>query len=782
VALAASGIASSDPFFRMADSTFSIPVREFVDFAYRTGGLGGDGKFLAANRAVEGTKGHRRVQRSRGDDYRAELAIEKTFERAGVTLRLVGRVDGVWETATPPRVEEIKTVEGAWPGVPDPLHRAQLRIYAALLAEANAWPQVETQLTYLDLDTDAETPFHEVETADALATYLAVTLDLWFDWLIPQAAWRRARDESVTAMAFPLGGFRPGQRSFSAAVYRTIRDGGRLFAEAPTGTGKTLATLFPAAKALPLHDGKIFYVTARTPGRHAAEEALDHLRAAGARLRSISLTAKRKICFSESPSGCDLRTCPYAAGYFDRYKPALRELLERGRIDRPGIEEIARKHTVCPFELSLDASNWTDVIIGDFNYVFDPTARLQRHFAEGGTSHVVLVDEAHNLVDRSREMYSATIAAEMFEAPRAPIKGSGSRRARSAFVAAARAIDTLLASAPASALPARDYHDGAIATTGHPTALIETLRAGVGAIEDFLAEQDAGTDLSTWLEPWFAMLAFLRAADLFDENFRTLLDPRRREVTLFCVDASAHLRKTLDELRAAIFFSATLSPTDYFHQLLGGRDEDPTLALPSPFDPAQMPVTILGHDVTFRGRAASLVAVARDVAAHVRAHPGNHLVFTPSFSYLDDLAEALDALGLPTVTQAASMDEASRDEFLANFAAAGNAVGLAVLGGIFSEGIDLPGERIVGVSIVGIGLPRLSLERDALQAHFEATRGAGFDFAYRFPGMQRVLQAVGRLIRTETDRGAALLIDRRFHETRTRLLLPAWWRIERGRP
>ncbi len=762
----------------MSASISSVSVHEFIDFAYRTGDLGGTGRILSSNRAVEGTRGHRKIQGTRGDDYQPEVAVERTFTRDGVTLRVVGRIDGLIETATPPLIEEIKTVDGNWSGEPAPLHRAQVRTYAAILCEQNEWPHAETRLTYYHLDTEQESAFDETEDAATLASFLTATLDRWFEWLIPREQWRALRNDSVAALEFPLGGFRRNQRTFAAQVYRAIRDGGRLFAEAPTGTGKTLATLFPAAKALPLIDGQIFYVTAKTPGRHAAQEALDQLRAAGARLRGISLTAKRKICFNATPTGCDLRTCPYALGYYDRCKPAVRELLEHERLDRETIESVARTHTVCPFELSLDASNWTDVVIGDFNYVFDPTARLQRHFENADRRHVVLVDEAHNLVDRSRSMYSASLSAADLDLQGRKMTGTGAGRAQGAFAAAIRAIDTALDEAGPSDLPARDYHADATAHAETPDDLLAVLRESAGAIERFLTEQPDGADLSPWLAPWFAILTFLRAADGYDDTCRTILEPADKRVTLFCADASARLAITLSGLRATVFFSATLTPIDYFCELLGGTKTDPAISLDSAFSGDQMPVTVLPHDVTYRNRDATLDAVASAIRNHVAAHPGNHLVFTPSFAYLDALSEALDAADLNLMEQTSGMDETARDTFLANFATAGDTVGLAVLGGIFSEGIDLPGDRVVGVTVVGIGLPRLSIERDILRWHFEQSRGQGFDYAYRFPGMQRVLQAVGRLIRSETDLGAALLIDHRFRESRTRVLLPRWWHVD----
>ncbi len=765
----------------MEEFTTTISVRELVDFAYRTGNLGGSGKIVSSSRAVEGTRGHRRLQRERGAGYDAEIGVEATASRDDVTMKIVGRVDGIRAAASPPMVEEIKTVKAGWSGEADPMHRAQLRIYAAILAGQRGWEGVEVRLTYLDLETGEESIFAEVEGASSLAAFYEATVEFWFGWLIPKARWETERNASVAAMEFPLGGFRSGQREFSVEVFRTIRDGGQLFAEAPTGTGKTLATLFPAVKALPQIAGQIFYVTAKTPGRIAAAEALAHLRGAGAKLRSVALTAKRKICFNAGSSGCDLRTCPFALGYFDRYRPALRELLGRETLDREAIEEVARAHTVCPFELSLDASVWTDVVIGDLNYVFDPTARLQRHFEIGDRRHVVLVDEAHNLVDRSREMYSATLRAGDFKLEGGPkMKGTGSGRARAAFAETARTLADFAGAGVQSEIAERRYHAGGVAVKARPDELITGLRENASAIERFLTEQPEGADLSTWLEPWFELLAFLRAADGYDEKCWTICQPDERSVRIFCADASGRLAETLGGLQATVFFSATLTPLDYFQRLLGGGEGSRSLEIASPFAGDQMRLTVLGADVTYQGREASLPAVTRAVAQHVASLAGNHLVFCPSFAYLDSLSGELDEFDFDLVEQTSSMGEAARDEFLAKFERAGDAVGLAVLGGVFAEGIDLPGDRVVGVTVIGIGLPGLSLERDILVREFERTHGSGFDYAYRLPGMQRVLQAVGRLIRSERDRGVVLLVDQRFNEARTRKLLPAWWPVLQG--
>lgn len=763
---------------------FRITVREMVEYVHRAGNLAGESGFRPANRAVEGTRAHRRLQAARGETYQAEVPVSRTFERHGIRLILTGRVDGILAESTPPVVEEIKSVDARWPGKPDAVHVAQLRTYAALLAEDNGWKTIEHRLTYVDLETELETTIQDTETHESLAGFLDETLHEWFAWLVPRAAWLKARNESLTDLPFPFDKYRAGQRDLAKAVYRAIRDKNDLFVEAPTGLGKTLATLYPAVKTLPLlADGQIFYVTAKTSGRLSAEQALEKMRRSGARLKSVMLTAKRKICFTEDPAGCDPRTCPFAIGYYDRIKPAVRDLLEADHLDRARIDATARAHQVCPFELSLDASLWTDVVVGDFNHVFDPTSRLQRHFGEGPVRHVVLVDEAHNLVDRSREMYSATLAAPQLTVGPGGGRVKGGTSVRRALTEAASALTAWLGglSSTDSLLAARSHHDGAIALETPPRELVGELKKLSRKMEAFLAAQRPGQVLSGWLLPWFELTAFLRAVDAFDDTCRFLADPQKQSVTVFCADPSARLAFTLKGLRSTVFFSATLTPMDYFLSLLGGGDDTPAVSFDSPFLADQMRLRVLPHDVTFKGRAESLAPVAEAVSRHILAHPGNHLVFCPSFQYLTELENSLTPLlpGISLHAQSSSMDDARRSEFLDRFLPGAQTVGLAVLGGIFAEGVDLPGDRLIGVTVVGVGLPRLSLERDILQAHFEKTRGQGFDFAYRFPGMQRVLQAVGRLIRSEEDTGAALLIDYRFRESRYRTLFPKWWQVEK---
>ena len=586
-------------------------MRELVAFVHRTGGLAGTGAFRASDRALEGGRAHRRVQGRRTGDYEAEVTVEWKAIRGSVDLTLSGRIDGLRAKDSPPVVEEIKSVDQFWDGVADPLHLAQLKIYAAILAIQRDWAEVELHLTYLNLETDGETVLPFRLTRAELEEFFESTLGVWFDWLKVEARWISLRNTSLEKLEFPFEGFRGGQRELARRVYRAIRDRRNLFAEAPTGLGKTIATLFPAVKALPLlGDGKVFFLTAKTPGRIAAAEALGHLRRAGARLRSLTLTAKNRICFTENPAGCDPRVCPYAISYHDRIRPALRELLEHETLDREIVESVARKHTVCPFELSLDASSWCDIVIGDFNHAFDPSARLQRHFAEGGGRHVILVDEAHNLVDRSRDMHSATISPENLEVRPGAVRAKGALKVRRALEKARASLIEAVGMPSPDLLPARDYHDGSVFLE-MPKDLLPTCRDAARALEGLLASLKPGTDLGGWIEPWFALNDWLRAAEAFDDACRFLIHPQEQSATVYCADPSSRLRADLKTLRCAVFFSATLSPMDYFHELLGGTEEDALAVFDSPFKPDQMRLRILAADLTYKGRAASLACELR---------------------------------------------------------------------------------------------------------------------------------------------------------------------------
>jgi DNA excision repair protein ERCC-2 len=823
----------------------TVQVRELVEFVLRRGDLGGEGEFVGSDRALAGIRGHQKIQRSRPTGYLTELPVEHAVDADEFTLQIRGRIDGLLITSELVLLEEIKTVRGAWNREADPLHWAQARIYGFIHAQQQELKALDIQLVYLELETGRVTEFRQTFSFAELSGFFAATTAIYVDWLREQHHWRLARNASIAALAFPFPDYRAGQRELAVAAYRTLASGGRLFLAAPTGIGKTISVLFPAVKAL--GEGRlerIFYLTARTVGRAIAEKALADLRQAGLKLRAVTLTAREKVCVREGQP-CDPLTCPLALGYYDRVRPAMREALGQEKITRRVLESLGQKHQVCPFELALDVSVWADAVICDYNHVFDPLVYLRRHFSEAGGEFGFLVDEAHNLVDRAREMFSADLdGRELLEVKRA-LKTAAPRcaKALAKLQAEMRKLGSPAAPPeesyqasdpsreldlfPAQAATRETSERGVITSREFPDRLIEPLETALAEAEIWLARNPPAEFRADLLELYFRLHAFRRTAELYDERYVTIIENKPdATVRLFCLDPSLLLRQALARGKAAIFFSATLTPMDYYRALLGGAPEDPVLQLSSPFPPENLAVLIQDRIQThFKGRAESLGDVAAAIGTLVQGRRGNYLVYFPSYQYLNAVLQEFQARhpasGVPdtdpgslspgertgvragnshthfplgvhgegigtevkVLVQRPGMTEPEREAFLAAFSTehGETLVGFAVLGGIFGEGIDLVGERLIGAVIVGVGLPQLCLERDLIRDHFQRQNAAGFDFAYTFPGMNRVLQAVGRVIRSGTDRGVVLLIDARFNESRYRRLFPAWWKFVRVR-
>jgi len=783
----------------------TISVRDLVEFVLRAGDLGGAREFVGSDRALAGIRGHQKIQRSRPTGYLTELPVEYRVETEEFTLHIRGRIDGLFITSDQVLLEEIKTVQGTWNHEADPLHWAQAKFYAFIHAQENALKELVLQLVYLELPAGRVTEFRQTISFAELSDFFAATTAVYVDWLRERHRWCLARNASTATLTFPFPAYRPGQRELAVAAYRVLANGGRLFLAAPTGIGKTISVLFPAVKAL--GEGKlerIFYLTARTVGRAIAENALSVLRRGGLKLRALTLTAKEKVCVRNGHP-CDPLTCPLTLGYYDRIKPAIREALAQEEITRSVLEAVGQKHQVCPFELSLDVSVWADAIICDYNYVFDPQVYLRRHFEEDGGAYGFLVDEAHNLVDRAREMFSAELdGREILDVKRA-IKKAAPRCAKAlaelhttmrqlgsaiepheeSFKASDTSVELNLF--PAKAATIRHEENGVSTSPEFPDSLIEPLETALEEAESWLVKNQPTEFREALLALYFQMHSFRRTAELYDERFVTIIesDPDMK-VRQFCLDPSLLLRKALARGKAAIFFSATLTPMDYYRTLLGGEPEDPVLQLSSPFPSENLAVLIQDRIQThFKGRSESLGEVVEAIGTLVQGRSGNYLVYFPSYQYLNDALQAFQIHfpSVPVLVQRPGMTEPERDAFLAAFSVehGETLVGFAVLGGIFGEGIDLVGERLIGAVIVGVGLPQLCVERNLIRDYFQKQNAAGFDYAYTFPGMNRVLQAVGRVIRSDNDRGVVLLIDARFNETRYRRLFPPWWKYLRVR-
>lgn len=792
----------------------SVPVRELIEFALRGGNLGSESDFVGRARALAGTRGHQQIQRSRPAGYQKEVPVAYEVDAGELILRIQGRIDGFLATPEEVLLEEIKTIQGSWGHVADPLHWAQAKLYGYIYAHDHVLEKITLQLTYLDLDTGELTEFRETLSAAELAVFFGETTAIYLEWVLERHRWCQQRDRSIRSLDFPFPEYRPGQRKLAVAAYRTLARGGRLFLEAPTGIGKTMSVLFPAIKALA--EGKlerIFYLTARTVGRVVAEQALGELRQAGLRLRTLTLTAKEKLCVQEGQP-CDPGNCPFAIGYYDRRKPAMRDALSHDGITRAVLEAVALKHQVCPFELSLDLSAWVDAIVCDYNYVFDPKVYLRRHFDKESADNGLLVDEAHNLVDRAREMFSAEIHSREIQEVRRAIKSAVPRCAKAftRLISAmrkiggaselitepaepadlARELNLFPSGQPTEELPARPAPRRGLPQNRNPGQEVRTIRElpaqVIPLIEDALNEAEAwlaknqpAAFRQRLLELFFRLHSFLRVAGIYDEHFVTIVESGEAvRLRLFCLDPSHLLREALQRGKAAVFFSATLTPIDYYRTLLGGDESDPLLQLPSPFPPENLAVLVHSRIRTnLRARTETLTDVLQAIAALVECRHGNYLIYLPSYEYLGMVREPLAAL-LPAVrimAQRPGMTEGEREAFLAAFAGENpeTLVGFAVMGGIFGEGIDLVGDRLIGAVIVGVGLPQITVERDLIRDYFQEKTGAGFEYAYSFPGMNRVLQAAGRVIRSETDRGVVLFIDTRFAHERYRCLFPRWW-------
>ena len=761
----------------------TLPIRRLVEFLLRTGSI--DSRFTGFDRALEGARLHRKLQRAavkEYPDYQAEAALKQDYTCAGIAYTLEGRADGIFtDKDGTPTIDEIKTTTlppEFITGEQSPEHWAQAQIYAAIYARQQGLPAMRVRLVYYQVDEDLEFTFNHDYSADALDAIVTDLLTQYAPWAKRSAEWQRMSRASRQALPFPFASYRPGQRAMMNAVYKTCTEGGQLLCQAPTGIGKTMSVLFPALKAVG-EGGPIFYLTARGTTRAAAENALTLLRAADPdlKLRSVTLTAKDKICLQEHRE-CTPEACPYANGYYDRVKAALWDDLDTHALTADALQALARKHKVCPFELGLDLSLWCDVVVGDYNYLFDPVVHLMRFFETAG-DYLFLIDEAHNLPGRARDMHSASLCKSVFyDAKKRLGKGKSSlknalTKVNNIFIEWRHRCEEVLGDSRFG----RTYFEKSRAEDFDRalTKLCEPL-------EIWLDEhRDPGETHDALLQLYFDIRAWLRVADTFDNHFVLQISAVGSEVraAMLCLDPSDFLAADFAKGRAAVLFSATLAPAGYYKDLCGLPDAR-AVALRSPFDPANMGLWCARQVSTrYKDRADSIAKVSDLLAVMAAAQPGHYLVFFPSYSYLQQVWEDFTARypDQPTLCQESTMDEGQRTEFLAQFLARDGKplLGFAVLGGVFGEGVDLTGESLIGVAVVSPGLPQIGPRQEQLRDYFEETRGAGFDYAYRYPGMNKVLQAAGRVIRTPQDRGVVLLIDDRFLAPDTRRLMPPHW-------
>ncbi|MBN2628617.1 MAG: ATP-dependent DNA helicase [Spirochaetales bacterium] len=765
----------------------SLAVREFIEITAREGDMAGG--FFSNRRAVDGTLGHKKVQAKRPIRYEKEKSVEKTFTKGEHTLRLEGRIDGVFLT-DPPELEEIKTVErdfpGSWEETP-PLHRAQLLVYGGLYRK-EAEDTYKLTLTYFHLRSEKEEHYSRTMTGSELSVYLDELLDVYFAIEERRRLWTEERNASCRELSFPYGEFRAGQRDLSARVFLTLRDECFLMAQAPTGTGKTMGTLFPAVKALGEDRvDRIIYLTARTPGRTLAAEAVRDMEKSGARLITVILTGKEKMCRTPEARQCDPEFCPYAEGYYDKLNLLLERIAEDPFYDRDRFNALADELEICPFELSLDMGLEADILVADFNHLFDPVVSLKRYFARPGERYAALIDEAHNLPDRGRDMFTARLTKDAILEIKRSLRKTHPALEKSPLI---RALEGLNRQLLAFRRLCDEKPESAIVLTEPDKPFLDKIQRFNQLAEENLREDLPPETYSLLMKFYLDTRFFSRLSELFGEPFRFVLTAKGKkncEAALLCLHPAPLLKEGFEKCRSAVLFSATLSPADYFQRILLDTDREVRrLDMESPFEPRNCPV-ILRTDINtrYRGRKESLDRLVEAIKTGREMGRGNHLVFFPSYRYLESARERWEELypDRKLLIQTGGMSEEAREAFLNRFKEAVDTgkplLAFAVMGGIFGEGIDLPGDLLTGVTVVGTGLPGICLERDLLKEFYEKTEGRGFDFAYRLPGWNRVLQAAGRVIRKETDRGIIQLIDDRFAHGDYRRLYPAHWHINR---
>lgn len=758
-----------------AMTELALSVRDLVRCCFRQGDI--DHRFRPAPTGAEGIEGHQRVYRRRPGSYRAEYPVDYRTELAGQALRLRGRADGFDPAAG--LVEEIKTCRVDPAGIPEALTRAHLaqgRLYAAVIAADRDLPGLTVRLTWLHLDEDREYPLEQHYTRAELDDFLGDALARFANWVRQVADLAAARDQSLQALPFPHAAFRPGQRDLAERVYKCIDRGGQLLLEAPTGLGKTAAVLYPALKALGRgkHE-RLVFCTAKSSGRLAAERAVAGLAAAGYRGRALTLSAKERVCLSPG-SACHGDDCPYARGYYDRLPAAMSAALERPGLRRDDLQDLAREFQVCPYELAWDLEPWVDTLIADVHYLYSLAPALGLRAQETGERLTVLLDEAHNLPGRARGMYSARLAKAGVLAARRELPAGGLRRAL-------ERINRVLLALQKTPWQDPDWDSREQA----PAELLQALQRFAADMGEQLARQPVAlVRHRALMDLYFDTLQWLRCVDNWGPDYRCELHrgegPQGLEVHLNCLDPARLLGARQAACHAVVAFSATLSPWHWARDALGLEPEAVCFRADSPFDPGQLQVEVATHvDTRFRRRQESLPSLAALLRDWLQRVPGNCLLYFPSYRYLED---CLGALGNPPgrhlAIQRPGEGDNGREAFLELMETRRDVAAFCVLGGAFGEGIDLPGERLTSVVVVGVGLPQVNRDSLAQQDFYQRKYGSGFTYAFQYPGMQKVSQALGRVIRSTQDRGCALLVDSRYRQPDYRQLLPPWWQYRPG--
>lgn len=762
---------------RAKEEIVKVSVRNLVEFILCTGDLNyikGAGT-QSTNAMQEGSRIHRKIQKQMKAGYHAEvplsIVVPVEAENISFSLCIEGRADGIIEEPDIV-IDEIKGVYTQLSYLTEPIaiHRFQVMCYAYMYAKKKKLLKIDIQLTYCQIETEEIKRFKETFSLEKLESWFRDLIDEYAKWIKWQLNWKKERTDSIKQIQFPFS-YRTGQRKLAVGVYQTILEGKKLFIEAPTGVGKTISTVFPSVKAM--GEGlisKIFYTTAKTITRTVAEEAFQLLREQGTKIKIVTITAKEKLCILKK-AVCNPDICERAKGHYDRINKAVFELLvNNDEISRELIEEYAATYKVCPFEMCLDAALWCDGIICDYNYIFDPNVYLRRFFSDGKKqNYIFLVDEAHNLVERGREMYSAVLYKQAFLEVKSLVK-QNSNKMKNKLEACNQ--DMLFLK--------RECEEYQIISS--ISNLVIHLTRLFAEYEEFLSTYPVSEERERVLNLYFDIQHFLAIYEIIDDKYLIYTDYNEEgdfRIKLQCVDPSSNLLHCLERGKTTIFFSATLLPIQYYKEQLGGTEKDYAIYIPSPFEHSNR-LLMVGSDVSTkytRRNEKEFNKIVEYIQTFVKIKTGNYLVFFPSYQMMNLILSCIKRNDIDIIVQKNSMSEKEREEFLRNFVEKPKKtkVGFCVIGGIFSEGIDLKNDRLIGTIIIGTGLPMICHERDIFRKYFDEKGKNGFYYAYQYPGMNKVLQSAGRVIRTAKDKGVVLLLDERFLQESYQVLFPREW-------
>ena len=750
-----------------------ISIRNLVEFIMRHGSI--DNRYTSSIKAIEGIRGHQKVQKSYGDNYTAEVPLKYTLTYEDLEIMVEGRADGILIEDEKTIIDEIKTTTKDLLLIDEntnPLHWAQAKCYGYIYSMQNELDNIDIQITYYNIDTKSTRILRQSYTLKELEEFFFWLIDEYKSWAQLESDWVNKRNESIKKLKFPFENYRPGQRELAVRVYKSITDSKKCFAQAPTGTGKTISTIFPAIKAMGEDKtSKIFYLTAKTITREVAQNTISLMRKKDLKLKAVTITAKEKICKMDEVN-CNPEYCPYANGYFDRINNSLKDILAKyNDYSKDNIEKISEEYMLCPFELSLDLTNLSDVIICDYNYVFDPRVYLKRFFDTKTTDYTFLIDEAHNLVDRAREMYSATLNEEKFVKVKKLISKKDKRITRVIKEIQSYFEDKL------EDLTTLDEND--LVESEAPLELCEILSSFIKFVDEYLARTNEENE--ELMDLYFDVYSFLSISDFYDKNYTTIYTKTFNGMTIkiYCVNPQKVIEEKMKKAKSNIIFSATLIPMDYFMKMYSYDEEDFIINLKSPFD-VKNRLLIIGDNVatTYNKRFETSEDIASYIENCVQAKKGNYMVFFPSYKYMDLVFDKMkeNYPNINTSIQESNMSEEEKEEFLSMFDEDNKEthVGFCVLGGHFSEGIDLTNDKLIGVIIIGVGMPQIGIERDIIKDHMKDSN-KGFNYAYVYPGMIKVLQAAGRCIRTDDDKGVILLLDKRYSQRIYQSLFPYEW-------